>query len=80
MEFSAIFHDTTKKYAYALEKGCFVIRLKTKKASTITIKNTFDADKLEITCGAKVKTISCAKGDLFCIALEKGVTSIKPAK
>ncbi len=31
MEFSAIFHDTTKKYAYALEKGLFVIRLKTKK-------------------------------------------------
>ena len=31
MEFSAIFHDTTKKYAYALEKGRFVIRLKTKK-------------------------------------------------
>lgn len=31
MEFSAIFHDTTKKYAYALEKGHFVIRLKTKK-------------------------------------------------
>lgn len=31
MEFSAIFHDTTKKYCYALEKGCFVIRLKTKK-------------------------------------------------
>lgn len=31
MEFSAIFHDTTKKYAYALEKGHFVIRIKTKK-------------------------------------------------
>ena len=31
MEFSAIFHDTTKKYAYALEKGRFVIRLKAKK-------------------------------------------------
>ena len=31
MEFAAIFHDTTKKYAYALEKGHFVIRLKTKK-------------------------------------------------
>ena len=31
MEFSAIFHDTTKKYCYALEKGKFVIRLKTKK-------------------------------------------------
>ena len=31
MEFSAIFHDTTKKYCYALEKGHFVIRLKTKK-------------------------------------------------
>ena len=31
MEYSAIFHDTTKKYAYALEKGHFVIRLKTKK-------------------------------------------------
>lgn len=31
MEFSAIFHDTTKKYAYALEKGRFAIRLKTKK-------------------------------------------------
>ncbi len=31
MEFSAIFHDTTKKYVYALEKGHFVIRLKTKK-------------------------------------------------
>lgn len=31
MEFSAIFHDTTKKYAYALEKGLFVIRIKTKK-------------------------------------------------
>ena len=31
MEFSAIFHDTTKKYAYALEKGLFVIRLKAKK-------------------------------------------------
>lgn len=31
MEFSTIFHDTTKKYAYALEKGCFVIRIKTKK-------------------------------------------------
>jgi len=31
MEFSAIFHDTTKKYAYALKKGQFVIRLKTKK-------------------------------------------------
>ena len=31
MEFSAIFHDTTKKYAYALEKGLFAIRLKTKK-------------------------------------------------
>lgn len=56
------------------------VRLKSKKATTITIKNTFDADKLEITCGAKVKTISCANDDLFCIALEKGVTSIKPAK
>lgn len=31
MEFSAIFHDTTKKYCYALEKGSFIIRLKTKK-------------------------------------------------
>ena len=31
MEFSAIFHDTTKKYCYALEKGRFVIRLKAKK-------------------------------------------------
>lgn len=31
MEFSAIFHDTTKKYCYALEKGTFIIRLKTKK-------------------------------------------------
>lgn len=31
MEFSAIFHDTTKKYCYALEKGLFAIRLKTKK-------------------------------------------------
>ena len=31
MEFSAIFHDTTKKYAYALEKGRFAIRLKTKR-------------------------------------------------
>ncbi|MBQ2900523.1 MAG: alpha-glycosidase [Agathobacter sp.] len=31
MEFSAIFHDTTKKYCYALEKGYFVIRLKTKR-------------------------------------------------
>lgn len=31
MEFSAIFHDTTKKYAYALKKGLFAIRLKTKK-------------------------------------------------
>ena len=31
MEYAAIFHDTTKKYAYALEKGHFVIRLKTKK-------------------------------------------------
>lgn len=31
MEYSAIFHDTTKKYCYALEKGLFVIRLKTKK-------------------------------------------------
>lgn len=31
MEFSAIFHDTTKKYCYALEKGHFVIRLKTKR-------------------------------------------------
>lgn len=31
MEFAAIFHDTTKKYAYALEKGLFVIRIKTKK-------------------------------------------------
>ena len=31
MEFSAIFHDTTKKYCYAVEKGSFVIRLKTKK-------------------------------------------------
>lgn len=31
MEFSAIFHDTTKKYAYALEKGRFAIRLKAKR-------------------------------------------------
>lgn len=31
MEFSAIFHDTTKKYAYALAKGQFAIRIKTKK-------------------------------------------------
>lgn len=31
MEFSAVFHDTTKKYCYALEKGSFIIRLKTKK-------------------------------------------------
>lgn len=31
MEFSGIFHDTTKKYAYVLEKGLFAIRIKTKK-------------------------------------------------
>lgn len=31
MECAAIFHDTNKKYCYALEKGLFVIRLKTKK-------------------------------------------------
>lgn len=31
MECAAIFHDTNKKYCYALEKGRFVIRLKTKK-------------------------------------------------
>ena len=31
MEYSAIFHDTNKKYCYALEKGLFIIRLKTKK-------------------------------------------------
>lgn len=31
MEFSAIFHEINKKYCYAIEKGRFVIRLKTKK-------------------------------------------------
>ena len=31
MEFSAIFHESNKKYCYASEKGNFVIRLKTKK-------------------------------------------------
>lgn len=31
MEHSAIFHDTNKKYCFALEKDTFLIRLKTKK-------------------------------------------------
>ncbi|MBR4026110.1 MAG: glycoside hydrolase family 13 protein [Lachnospiraceae bacterium] len=31
MEFSAIYHDASKKYCYALENGKFVIRIKTKK-------------------------------------------------
>lgn len=31
MEFSAIFHEINKKYCYAIEKGHFVIRIKTKK-------------------------------------------------
>ncbi len=31
MEFSAIFHNSTKKYCYALEEGLFAIRIRTKK-------------------------------------------------
>lgn len=31
MEYAAIFHDATKKYCYAVDKGRFVIRLKTKR-------------------------------------------------
>ena len=31
MEYAAVFHDTNKKYCYAVQKGKFAIRLKTKK-------------------------------------------------